>query len=68
MRQKNRGGIFISFIGLIGILIFIAGLSMVLASQCLSGVCACGTATMILGGFIVFEMWKTQKNNSKGVS
>jgi uncharacterized membrane protein len=61
MRRKNRGGIFITYLGLIGILIFIAGLSMVLASQGQWRIRAVGAIPMIIGGLIVFEVYKNQK-------
>ncbi len=61
MRKRNSGGVFITYLGVIGILIFIAGLSMALGSQGQLGTLAIGIVPMIIGGLIVFEVRKAQK-------
>jgi len=69
MRQRNRGGIFISLFGLFGVLLLIAGISMLLpmllqgsfsAAGGPSGVVRGGVATLI-GGAIIFEVIRSQK-------
>jgi hypothetical protein len=61
MSQRNRGGIFISFLGLFGVLIVIAGLSMLLGSQGNIVAIAVGVVAIVIGGAIVFEVVKSQK-------
>jgi hypothetical protein len=61
MSHRNRGGIFISFLGLVGVLIVIAGLSILLGSHGKIVPIAAGVAAIVIGGVIVFEVVKSQK-------
>jgi general stress protein CsbA len=61
MSQRNRGGIFISFLGLVGVLIVIAGLSMLLGSHGNIVAIAVAVIAIVIGGVIIFEVVKSQK-------
>jgi hypothetical protein len=61
MSQRNHGGVFITLLGLFGVLIFIAGLSMLLGSQGKIVTVCIAVVPMIIGGAIVFEVLKSQK-------
>jgi hypothetical protein len=61
MSQRNRGGIFISFLGLVGVLIAIAGLSMLFGSQGNIVAIVVAVVAIVIGAAIVFEVVKSQK-------
>ena len=61
MPRRNKGGIFISLFGLFGILILIAGISMLLGSKDNIMGLAIGGIAAVIGGAIVFEVIKSHK-------
>ncbi len=69
MRQRNRGGIFISLFGLFGVLLLIAGISMLLPMLLQHSFSAAGGpfgvvmggGAILIGGAIVFEVIRSQK-------
>ena len=61
MRRRNSGGIFISLLGLSGILILLSGISMMLGSRHNIIGLGLGAVAVVIGGAIAFEVFKTQK-------
>ncbi len=61
MSQRNRGGIFISLLGLFGVLIVIAGISMLLGSRGKIVPIGVAVVAIVIGGAIVLEVLKSQK-------
>ncbi|HDZ69437.1 MAG TPA: hypothetical protein ENH43_03355 [Phycisphaerales bacterium] len=61
MQRRNKGGIFISLFGLFGILILIAGISMLLGSRGNIAGLGIGAVAVAIGGAIAFEVFKSQK-------
>jgi general stress protein CsbA len=61
MSHRNHGGVFSILLGLFGVLIVIAGLSMLLGSR--NDIVAIGIAVVpiVIGGVIVSEVLKSQK-------
>ncbi len=61
MSHRNRGGIFISLLGLLGILIVIAGISMLIGSKGNLAIIVISIIPIAIGGGIVYEVIKSQK-------
>ena len=61
MAGRNSGRIFISLLGLLGVLILVAGISMCLGSRHNVVGLGIGAVAILIGGAIVFEVFKAQK-------
>ncbi len=61
MSHRNRGGILINLLGLFGILIIFAGISMLAGSRGNTATVAISIIPIVIGGGIVYEVIKSQK-------